>query len=110
MTISEFYSKAEEAIQLPLFYERMDVEQEEELPPIYIYFVAGETNIFEADNIVYWSNTPVEMVIVHGDSSINEAAKATTELFLNNNRLPFTNVDTYDNELTSWLTTYSFNI
>lgn len=110
MTITEFYSKLEEAIKLPIFYERMDVEQEEELPPIYIYFVTGETNTLEADNIVYWSSTPVEMVIVHGANGISEGAKVSVEMFLNDNRLPFTVTDTYDDDLTSWLTTYSFEI
>lgn len=110
MTIDEFFTAITAATELPVFYEIIDVEQEEEMPPVYIYFTTGESEILEADNITYWSSTPVSLVIVHGSEGIKSENKTDVEYLLNSERLPFTVIDSYDSDLTSWLSTYSFNI
>lgn len=110
MTISEFYDSLTKKINIPIFYEVIYVEQNDEMPPVYIYFTTGETQSIFADNIVYWSSTPVQLIINHGSVEINEEIKNDVDEYLNENRMPYSVEDGYDNDLTAWLSTYNFNI
>lgn len=110
MTLEEFHSAIQEAVELPIFYSSIEVESEEDMPPKYIFYTTGESIVLEADNIVYWSSTPVELVIVHGSIGIDDEIKSAVKNLLNNLRLPFTTNDEYDADILSWISTYSFNL
>lgn len=112
MTIEQFYTKISEAFaSVPIFFEVIDVEENEELPPNYLYFESGTTVGFGADNQTYWSSTPIELMAVQTNPIKNDD-RLTEELeeFLKLNRFLFTKQVANDTEIRATVTTYTFYI
>lgn len=87
----------------------IQIEEGEEIPPVYLYFVTGETETLEADNIVYWESTPVTLYII--EDNPDEAVTQKVKEFLNSNRLPYSVTEAeWSDEVSAWLTTFNFKI
>ena len=110
MTAEDFYKGLAEAFpELQIFREAITVDEDEELPPAYIYYQAGTTQSMFADNIVWWSSTPITLYIV--ESNPGEALTARAKEFLNNNRLPYEVAESaWEDELSAFITTFDFTI
>jgi len=112
MTIEQFYTRISEAFPtVPIFFEVIDVEEGDELPPDYMFFESGTTVGFGADNQTYWSSTPIELMAVQTNPIKNDD-RLTEELeeFLQLNRFQFTKQVANDTEIRATVTTYTFNI
>lgn len=110
MTLEEFHTKLTESSSVPLFYEIITVEKEEDMPTKYLYYVTGETVTFCADNKVKWSSIPIELVIAHGPKGLDDSLKAMVNDLLDEEEIPYRSRDSYNNQLTMWITTYNFRI
>lgn len=112
MTIDEFYSALTAVfVSIPTFFESIDVEEGDELPPNYIYFESGTTVGFGADNRTYWSTTPIELLVVQANPIANDDTLQTeVEEFLDTNRLFYTKQVANDEDIRATVTTYTFNI
>lgn len=112
MTIEQFYTKISEAFaSVPIFFEVIDVEENEELPPNYLYFESGTTVGFGADNMTYWSSTPIELMAVQ-TNPIKDSDTLTEELeqFLNLSKIMFSKQVANDTDIRATVTTYTFTI
>lgn len=110
MTIDDFHNKLVEAFpRIPLWYEVIENDEGKEMPPTYFYYTTEETQILEADNIVYWSQTPVTLYLVQ--TKPHGALIKDIKAFLNANRLPFrVTEEDWDDESNSWITEFNFTI
>lgn len=110
MKQSEFFSALTEAFpDLIIFRGVIQVDEGEELPPKYLYFVTGETLSLEADNVVYWEETPVTLYVV--EDIPEEELTENVKTFLNSNRLPYRATEAeWNDDVSAWLTTFNFTI
>mgnify|MGYP003290165701 CR=1 FL=1 len=110
MTAEDFYKGLANTFpELQIFREAITVDEDEELPPAYIYYTTGTTQSMFADNIVWWSSTPITLYIVENKPGEELTAKA--KQFLNDNRLPFEVAENaWEDELSAFVTTFDFNI
>lgn len=112
MTIEEFYTRISEAFPtVPIFFEVIDVEEGDELPPDYMFFESGTTVGFGADNMTYWSSTPIELMAVQ-TNPIKDSDTLTEELeqFLNLSKIMFSKQVANDTDIRATVTTYTFTI
>lgn len=112
MSIDEFYEKVAEVFPtIPTFFEIIEVEEGDELPPNYLYFTSGTTEAFGADNMVYWSSTPIELMAVQANPvSDSDTLVQELEQFLNENKFIYSKDVDNDPDIRATVTTFSFSI
>lgn len=112
MSIDDFFIAITAVFpDVPIFFEEIDVEEGDELPPNYIYFESGTTIALAADNITYYSVTPIELLVVQTNPIANDdTLTAQVEEFLDTNRLIYTKQVGADSDIRATVTTYTFTI
>ena len=108
MTISDFYEKVSEALEIPITYREFSEEESKTLDTPYAVYFVDEVENLEADNIVYWTQNVVMLEIYTDNKDLDLEIKVET--FLNENELIWTKGEDYIPEEKLNVVYYRFTI
>lgn len=108
ITIKELFEGLAELFpEVEIYRDVIEVPELELLKLPYAYVTTGETQSFAAENITYFRVTPVSLYWVEKDPD-PEIERKTIE-FLRDHDTPFTDEDSFDDEIGAYSHVYNFN-